>query len=259
MKKCPKCQSVFTDDSLSFCLTDGTALQFFRDPDETLPAYDPNETLVYPAAQVTNPTLVDPQPAPPRQVVVPVESVPAQSPPPVTPPQVIRQGVSPVIVGALAGLLILAVGGLAAFALRDYFLPATTTATPTPTPAPQPTPQKEIIVVRETPAETKPEPTQPPVETPPETRGTPGRFPQASQRNLSGGDLAELNCGDLKIMRNEIFARHGFIFKTPDMAGYFSRQSWYRGTSRDVTARLSATERGNIAVIKSYEEGLRCE
>ena len=51
-----------------------------------------------------------------------------------------------------------------------------------------------------------------------------GEFPQSSTRPLSIEELASYSMDDLKIMRNEIFARHGYIFKTGgEMDAYFQR------------------------------------
>ena len=44
----------------------------------------------------------------------------------------------------------------------------------------------------------------------------PGKFPQASLQILNHNDVNYLSARELKIMRNEIFARHGYIFKTDD-------------------------------------------
>ena len=81
----------------------------------------------------------------------------------------------------------------------------------------------------------------------------PGRFPQASERLLTASDLQYLSKEDLKIMRNEIFARHGYIFQTQDMKTYFQNQSWYTPQFRDVTAKLSNIEKKNVDLIKGYE------
>lgn len=81
----------------------------------------------------------------------------------------------------------------------------------------------------------------------------PGIFSQASQRLLTYTDINGLSKQDLKIMRNEIYARHGYIFKTSEMKSYFSRQSWYKGQHDDVSTLLSDIENKNIALIKSYE------
>ena len=80
-----------------------------------------------------------------------------------------------------------------------------------------------------------------------------GRFPFASTRLLNVSDLSGLNKQDLKIMRNEIFARHGYIFKTPEMKAYFAKQSWYHERYSDVSSMLSYLEQKNVALIKKYE------
>jgi hypothetical protein len=81
----------------------------------------------------------------------------------------------------------------------------------------------------------------------------PGMFPQASIRLLTSSDLNGMSKQDLKIMRNEIFARHGYIFKTNDMKSYFATQSWYQGQYDNVNSLLSNIEQQNIALIKKYD------
>ncbi|GHT40811.1 hypothetical protein FACS189437_06920 [Bacteroidia bacterium] len=82
---------------------------------------------------------------------------------------------------------------------------------------------------------------------------TSGRFPQASERLLSTSDISGLSKYDLKIMRNEIFARYGYIFTTSDMKNYFQNQSWYSPRYNNVASMLTSTEQKNIALIKRYE------
>ena len=69
--------------------------------------------------------------------------------------------------------------------------------------------------------------------------------------------ISELNGysdSDLRIMRNEIFARHGYIFKKGgEMEKYFKRQSWYTPKYTNVDKFLSDVERQNVATIKSVE------
>lgn len=80
-----------------------------------------------------------------------------------------------------------------------------------------------------------------------------GMFPEGSERRLTKDDLISLGSRELKIMRNEIFARHGYIFKTSDMINHFSGESWYKPIYNDVTAMLSTIEKANVNFIKSYE------
>lgn len=103
--------------------------------------------------------------------------------------------------------------------------------------------EKRIIVeqqVKETPV--KPSPNY--------TEGV-GVWPFTSTRKLTYSDVAGLTAWELKIMRNEIYARHGYIFKTAEMKDYFRRQPWYSPVSSSV--RLSKTEEYNVAFIKRYE------
>ncbi len=80
-----------------------------------------------------------------------------------------------------------------------------------------------------------------------------GRFPEASLKLLTPSDLSNLSKEDLKIMRNEIYARHGRIFQTDEMREYFSRQSWYRPQYINVDDLLSSLEKSNVVFIKKYE------
>ena len=44
VKRCPTCQSIFTDETLAFCLSDGSTLERVA---RTFASTDPNATLVY--------------------------------------------------------------------------------------------------------------------------------------------------------------------------------------------------------------------
>jgi len=80
-----------------------------------------------------------------------------------------------------------------------------------------------------------------------------GEYPEASLRLLYPEDLMNLSAFELKIMRNEIFARHGYIFKTPEMKSYFLNQYWFEGRYNNVDNQLTKIEKENILLIKSYE------
>jgi hypothetical protein len=60
--------------------------------------------------------------------------------------------------------------------------------------------------------------------------------------------------GELRIMRNEIYARHGYCFRMKDMRQYFDAQDWYMPISIDVTAKLSNLEEKNAAMVKRSEK-----
>ncbi len=78
-----------------------------------------------------------------------------------------------------------------------------------------------------------------------------GLYPFASTRRLSERELSGYTARQLKIMRNEIYARHGYIFQTADMKNYFAAQPWYRPVSNSVS--LSSIEQANVATIQRVE------
>ncbi|MGJ8667716.1 MAG: YARHG domain-containing protein [Patiriisocius sp.] len=81
-----------------------------------------------------------------------------------------------------------------------------------------------------------------------------GLYPQASTTVLTINDLIAVSVPDLKIMRNEIFARHGHSFKEGGaMDTYFNLQSWYENKNLDATPLLTETEKANIKLIIALE------
>src|SRR6478735_563087 len=54
-----------------------------------------------------------------------------------------------------------------------------------------------------------------------------GKYPQSSTRKLSAKDVENLKNEELRIMRNEIYARHGYSFKLADMREHFDKLDWY--------------------------------
>jgi hypothetical protein len=89
---------------------------------------------------------------------------------------------------------------------------------------------------------------------PPPAQTSPNRdfiFPDSDRIRLSRDMLAGLSAAQLRIARNEIYARRGRYFKDPMLAQYFGRFSWYRPYTWDVP--LNAVEQANVALIASFE------
>jgi len=68
--------------------------------------------------------------------------------------------------------------------------------------------------------------------------------------------LANVSINDLRLLRNEVYARHGRPFQTVWLAEYFRSEPWYAPRKDFSDAELSATERANIAIITKREEEL---
>lgn len=77
-------------------------------------------------------------------------------------------------------------------------------------------------------------------------------IPSSSARKVTDQDLEQLGASQLRIAKNEIYARHGRQFTTPDLQRYFNSRSWYRGTvpaDQFSESVLSSVEKENIAKI----------
>lgn len=59
---------------------------------------------------------------------------------------------------------------------------------------------------------------------------------------------------DASQMRQEIYARHGKVFKEPWLQKYFSSFDWYKADPNFTDATLSEVEKKNIATIAAYEK-----
>ena len=82
-----------------------------------------------------------------------------------------------------------------------------------------------------------------------------GYYHITSSRLLTEEDIKGFSKSDLKIMRNEIFARHGYIFRDPMLQEYFSQMSWYTPQQADISQiTLSSVEQDNVLFIKRYEQ-----
>ena len=76
-------------------------------------------------------------------------------------------------------------------------------------------------------------------------------IPDSSTRYLTEDDLMGLTSDELEIARNEIYARHGYIFVSNEWKDFFVGRYWYTPTSKDVT--LNNVEEYNVSMILKEE------
>jgi hypothetical protein len=81
-----------------------------------------------------------------------------------------------------------------------------------------------------------------------------GEYPQASTRALKASEVENLTRVELQMMRQEIFARHGYCFNTKEFRQRFENEDWYVPDTVDIRGRLTDLEKKNIALIKRYEK-----
>jgi hypothetical protein len=79
----------------------------------------------------------------------------------------------------------------------------------------------------------------------------------ASTQVLTSAEVSNLKKGDLFIIRNAIYARHGYSFKNQQLRVYFDKQPWYIPVSTDVKAEFTEIEKRNIELLLRYEKNAK--
>lgn len=67
--------------------------------------------------------------------------------------------------------------------------------------------------------------------------------------------LESWNKGDLRKLRNYIFAKHSYIFKSQDLSEYFKQFDWYEAKYVNVDDKLSAADKKFVGIVKNIEAG----
>ena len=55
-------------------------------------------------------------------------------------------------------------------------------------------------------------------------------FPNSSEVEIASEDIKKLSDEDLRYAVNEIYARHGYIFKDDQLRTYYEQYDWYKET-----------------------------
>lgn len=71
---------------------------------------------------------------------------------------------------------------------------------------------------------------------------------------ISKSDMAYWDQTIALLARNEIYARHGYVFETDYIQNYFSAQSWYWPDESYKGGNLSKVEQSNVDTILAYEK-----
>ena len=82
-------------------------------------------------------------------------------------------------------------------------------------------------------------------------------FPDSSSRYLTSTEVKALSSTNRSLARNEIYARHGYHFKSGDLWSHFYGTGHYTdwGKSEDAAhSEFNAYEKANVKLIKSIEK-----
>lgn len=70
---------------------------------------------------------------------------------------------------------------------------------------------------------------------------------------LTWSELNTYTKADIELIRNEIYARNGYIFKEARFKNYFSSMSWYRPNAGFHEGMFNSVERANMDLLIEYE------
>ena len=82
----------------------------------------------------------------------------------------------------------------------------------------------------------------------------PGDMELFENRLISPQMLHGLSLYELRLLRNEIYARHGRSFQAPWLAQYFFSQPWYQPDDNFKDEQVTGSEKTNVETIVAYEK-----
>lgn len=74
----------------------------------------------------------------------------------------------------------------------------------------------------------------------------------ASKQKLNEKEIKNLRKLDLEIIKNSVFARHGYSFKKETYRNFFEQTDWYIPVSGNVDNELSPMEKENVALLNRF-------
>lgn len=81
-------------------------------------------------------------------------------------------------------------------------------------------------------------------------------FTKSGEKKLLDSDLSSLSKEKLALVRNEIFARHGYVFEEEPYKSYFKGKLWYKPNPnfKEKDEELNNIEKYNVQLILKYEK-----
>lgn len=75
-----------------------------------------------------------------------------------------------------------------------------------------------------------------------------------STQYVTYSDIQYLDRGQVRVLKNSIYARHGYKFKDKNLRAYFNSQYWYSGYRTSIPSKeLNKVEQYNIQFLARYE------
>jgi len=87
----------------------------------------------------------------------------------------------------------------------------------------------------------------------------PGDMELFENKLISEPMLHGLSLNELRLLRNEVYARHGRKFQAEWLSQYFFSQPWYRPDENFKDEELSGADKQNVEIIVAYEKKIHDE
>lgn len=78
-------------------------------------------------------------------------------------------------------------------------------------------------------------------------------IPRLKSEKMTEAELSQYSHDQLQLLRNAIFADHGYIFSMKKFKDFFSQYDWYTPKSKNVNSQFNDIEKYNVDLIKSME------
>lgn len=85
-------------------------------------------------------------------------------------------------------------------------------------------------------------------------------FPDSDRRYLEEDEVSYLEYETLRIAINELYARHGYVFKAEDLRSYFESKDWYvpvegiENQNDTIMAQFNEYEKANVQLLAKYRD-----
>ena len=72
-------------------------------------------------------------------------------------------------------------------------------------------------------------------------------------------DLLNASREDLRLLRNTVYAKYGYMFHTKELIDHFGKFKWYKATKPNVDSQLSTIDKANLQLIQRIESNYPAE
>ena len=66
---------------------------------------------------------------------------------------------------------------------------------------------------------------------------------------IESNEIVDLEIYKLRLLKNEIYARKGYVFSNKEFKDYFGKLSWYKPLTNNKLVKLSGIETKNVEII----------